>query len=442
MAVVSNVNANFPIPGLDQSSKGFRDNFATIKQELENLQSTTIQLTGGITSEPYQIGSGNPSMVITTSIVGGLIALNPPNHAVQFNDNGVMTGSDLFVYDSNDVRLGIGTGTPAVSLDVRGDVSTAHLMVNELTPGAGSNISFFAANATAYFNTSDSGIDIGTDDSIPLTLVSNGTAGIALTPAGSVGIGTVSPATTLHVFGSQADLSLFDNNLDVADTMIRASTSQFDSTIGWGLQHTPSNFVGGMRIDSNGIISLHAGENNGAQLSTSTARIVIDPAGRVGIGVLSPSYALEVDGDFKTLAITDASLGADRRVGINKEDPYYTLDVAGDIGITGAVIYTIPVLNIDTASIVIDAWPMSEIRSARYTIQCRVGTDPAEQVEIYDYVATHANGTAYGSLLNSFTTGASLGNISVAANSGFVEVSFAGVGNSNLVTFSKTYIRN
>ena len=67
MAVISRVNPNFPIPGIDQSSKGFRDNFATIKTEIENLQGKTISLTGEITSAPTLVDSGpNPITLVTT----------------------------------------------------------------------------------------------------------------------------------------------------------------------------------------------------------------------------------------------------------------------------------------------------------------------------------------------------------------------------------------
>lgn len=67
MPVVSRVNPNFPLPGIDQPSKGFRDNFAVIKSEIEALQGKTIQLTGEITSAPTLIDSGNAPVVVVTN---------------------------------------------------------------------------------------------------------------------------------------------------------------------------------------------------------------------------------------------------------------------------------------------------------------------------------------------------------------------------------------
>lgn len=70
MPVISKVNPNFPLPGIDQPSKGFRDNFAIIKSEIEALQGKTIQLTGEVTSAPALIDSGTgPVLLVTNSRV-------------------------------------------------------------------------------------------------------------------------------------------------------------------------------------------------------------------------------------------------------------------------------------------------------------------------------------------------------------------------------------
>jgi hypothetical protein len=66
MAVISRVNPNFPVPGIDQSSKGFRDNFATIKNEIENLQGKSFILTGDVQGGPVMIDSGTSPIIIPT----------------------------------------------------------------------------------------------------------------------------------------------------------------------------------------------------------------------------------------------------------------------------------------------------------------------------------------------------------------------------------------
>jgi tetrahydromethanopterin S-methyltransferase subunit H len=88
MPVVSRVNPNFPLPGIDQSSKGFRDNFAIIKSEIEALQGKTIQLIGDVTSQPTLIDSGTGSVTLVTvtnvyrqsfsaaSVTAGILTVN------------------------------------------------------------------------------------------------------------------------------------------------------------------------------------------------------------------------------------------------------------------------------------------------------------------------------------------------------------------------------
>ena len=88
MVANSNVNPNFPLPGIDQPSKGFRDNFTVIKQEIEALQGKAIQLTGDITSGPTMLDAGTGvALIITQSKVyrrvftnadvsGGILTVN------------------------------------------------------------------------------------------------------------------------------------------------------------------------------------------------------------------------------------------------------------------------------------------------------------------------------------------------------------------------------
>lgn len=88
MAVISRVNPNFPFPGIDQPSKGFRDNFTIIKSEIEALQGKRIQLVGDVTGGPTLIDSGSGSVVINTTaksyttsftngnLLGGIITIN------------------------------------------------------------------------------------------------------------------------------------------------------------------------------------------------------------------------------------------------------------------------------------------------------------------------------------------------------------------------------
>jgi hypothetical protein len=86
-----NINANYPIPGVNQSSQGFRDNFLQIqknfilsKNEIENLQSKTLQVTGDISG----------SVVWTNNQVLNL--------SVTLKDNLIFTGNKGIVVPSGD----------------------------------------------------------------------------------------------------------------------------------------------------------------------------------------------------------------------------------------------------------------------------------------------------------------------------------------------------
>lgn len=83
MSSSSEINANYPIPGLTQSSKGFRDNFALIKEQLEGIESTQFQIVGAIESNVgYMNGDGTtvileiPENNLENAVVQALNTLN------------------------------------------------------------------------------------------------------------------------------------------------------------------------------------------------------------------------------------------------------------------------------------------------------------------------------------------------------------------------------
>jgi hypothetical protein len=96
--MTSKVNQNFPIPGIDQSSRGFRDNFAIIKQELEALQNKNIQVTGAFTSTPISIGYGTGDVVIPITMSITNVPAAGSNLSVQYNNSGNLAGSSM-TYD-------------------------------------------------------------------------------------------------------------------------------------------------------------------------------------------------------------------------------------------------------------------------------------------------------------------------------------------------------
>jgi hypothetical protein len=118
MSVESKINANFPIPGVDQSSRGFRDNFGIIKQEIENLQSKRIGVVLSTTNDPVQIGSGTGDIYIPLYVDGANVRAAGANLSVQINRGNLFAGSEVYYVDG---KLGVNTNTPATQLDVFGN---------------------------------------------------------------------------------------------------------------------------------------------------------------------------------------------------------------------------------------------------------------------------------------------------------------------------------
>lgn len=283
MTVGSRVNPNFPIPGIDQSSRGFRDNFAIIKQEIENLQSKRIQVTGAFISNPVEVGNNINDIIIPINVNLSNVQAAGSNLAVQYNFNGSITGSEIY-YDAG--KVGINTSTPAQALHVIGNIivqSTSPVTTSQF----GSNLRI---NTTAQFTTMSV-------DHTNLIVVNN--ANLA------VGIGT-SPSTTFDLYSSNSDVAVFRASKNNNDNTIRATTSQSNSTLGVALEQRASNKLGGLRIDQNGNISIHVNENMGSNLSNASRVINILTNNNVGIGSMIPKNQLDVQGNAHitgTLAI-------------------------------------------------------------------------------------------------------------------------------------------
>lgn len=417
MVAISRVNPNFPIPGIDQSSKGFRDNFSTIKSEIEALQGKSIVLTGDVQTTSALIDSGSGDIVIDCTVAVANIAAGGENLSVQYNLNGVLTGNDKFIYEPNSGNIGLGTPTVDVyKLNVNGTARfKERVLVESRTDDLATNPEIKIKGGPVNWGE----LDITTGNS---TVVFNSVRGDAYSfQIGSanvanlsnnglfVGVGTTSWEATrmLEVESYGPDIALFQGLEDFVDHGVRLSTDQDYSSIGVILEHRVANAVGGIRIDNQGDVSIHSGESMNAQLSTASAKLLITPIGQVGIGTNVPRAQLDVNGTFRT-----------RDYSVSDKDPTY----------------------VDTAFLdtVIDSWPMSQYRSARYTLQI---TDTASgNVDVRSILMMHANGSPYITVYGIVTSGGSLGTVSTQVNGSTIDLVLNSPVNTLVIKLEANYI--
>ena len=111
MTAGSNINSNYPIPGIDQSSKGFRDNFSIIKKEITDLQSKQLIFTGALAGTQSMIFDSGPGPIIVPGVVNASnlqIANNTVGAVVYLDSHLNFTAAyNLFNYNavSNSVHL-------------------------------------------------------------------------------------------------------------------------------------------------------------------------------------------------------------------------------------------------------------------------------------------------------------------------------------------------
>lgn len=384
MVAISRVNPNFPIPGIDQSSKGFRDNFSAIKTEIESLQGKSLVLTGDVSAGPVIIDSGDGDVVLDCTVAVANIAAGGDNLTVQYNNSGVISGAPSFVFIPETGRVGLGTTSPVSTLDVAGsgrfldgiyisssDQSISPSLFMEGTDSTSASFEILAGYEKVSLSSYDGypiALAIGASDMVNVSNV-----GVA------IGNGVTTSTSMLDVYSSEEDVSRIYGTADYTDHAVRISVDQANSTAGLILEQRNVNSVVGMRVDTQGNLSLHTGESMDAQLSTSSAQVLIDRNGQVGIGTTTPRNRLAVNGSMWINSYIES-------------DP--------------------PEVIIATPFIaqVVDQWNMNRYRSAEYTVQV---TDPATgNMDVSNILMVHANGTPYHTIYANINNAGSLGTVS------------------------------
>jgi hypothetical protein len=184
----------------------------------------------------------------------------------------------VYVDDAND-RVGIGTASPDVKLEVVGSYAAVPLKV--LRHGDYGNVINIGRNGVSET------ANIGYPADSTINLSTAGSERMRITSSGNVGIGTTSPGEKLTVFGN-----IMLRNPNGANPTDAGSFIFNESGTTWGTD------IYGFRFNLNGISNVLTLQS----ANTTTVNDIISftrDAGNVGIGATSPGEKLEVNGNIK-----------------------------------------------------------------------------------------------------------------------------------------------
>jgi ethanolamine utilization microcompartment shell protein EutS len=215
--------------------------------------------------------------------------------------------ADVYFVNSN---VGIGTTTPANTLDVRGVGNfSGTIYINNATDittltGSGDLSNYAVTNESETFD-----LNLTVSDSVIATKAIYGPGSFVVDGAGNVGIGTTNPVRKLDVAG---DIALNSNYLRLSSNdqyYIYGNNNQLVYSIMnehiWKTWQAADGYAERMRIQPNGNVGIGT-TNPGAKLevdgtfnatgASGVTGLYVENSGEVGIGTASPGQKLTIEG--------------------------------------------------------------------------------------------------------------------------------------------------
>jgi hypothetical protein len=217
---------------------------------------------------------------------------------ISFRDG---SASEAFYWDASAGSLGIGTTSPATSLDIQG-VGGATTSPSVTATTGTSYIGWKSVNTggsfwTAIDNSTGSSFSTGTayarvlwsNGAYPMVFSTNSTERMRIDSSGKVGIGTTSPTEKLQIVDSANDVHvrIGSGNAGINPTLRFHGKNTADTT----------NVYADIRVNpDNQTLGFSGTGTSGGSIEQDA--LVIDSSGKVGIGTTSPTAGLECVNTF------------------------------------------------------------------------------------------------------------------------------------------------
>ena len=298
----------------DSSSTGTRNIASIIQNHASASGSTTLYLQNDHATANALLAKG----AVT-------VGVDDTGHDVKFF--GATAGSYMLWDESTDdlilggaAQIGIGTTAPAHPLDIAGAANLGLQVKNANGAYARLMPDSTGANADIRFDFEGGS---GSETGIALIFRNGTSEKMRLTGAGKLGIGATAPDRMLEIEGSEAAIHL-DSSANAFLQIDRGAADDIGQ-ITYSTAGSSTWFAGMADSDSSGLAGseFFIGEGSGG---ASDAHFVINDAGNVGLGSLSPAAKLDVAGVVAAGSLQGASASpADQQFSFASDGNWHTI---------------------------------------------------------------------------------------------------------------------